>query len=39
MTPATASAPKQLKSKPTTTPRPGGFAGNLLRVDLTRGKC
>jgi aldehyde:ferredoxin oxidoreductase len=39
MTPAVATAPKQPKSKAATTARPGGFAGNLLRVDLTRGKC
>jgi aldehyde:ferredoxin oxidoreductase len=39
MTPATATAPTQSKSKTTTTARPGGFAGNLLRVDLTRRKC
>ena len=39
MTPATATAPKQAKTKAATTARPGGFAGNLLRVDLTRRTC
>jgi len=39
MTPATATAPKQPKTKSATTARPGGFAGNLLRVDLTRRTC
>ncbi|PYO15864.1 MAG: hypothetical protein DMD75_02145, partial [Candidatus Rokuibacteriota bacterium] len=39
MTPAAATAPKQSKTKTATTARPGAFAGNLLRVDLTRRKC
>ena len=39
MSPTTATAPKRPKAKPETTPRPGGFAGNLLRVDLTRRTC
>jgi aldehyde:ferredoxin oxidoreductase len=39
MTPATVTAPKQPRTKAATTARPGGFAGNLLRVDLTRRTC
>ncbi len=39
MTPATATAPKQPKTNAATTARPGAFAGNLLRVDLTRRTC
>ena len=36
MTPSTVTAPKRPKTNAATTPRPGGFAGNLLRVDLSR---
>src|SRR5439155_25408162 len=39
MTPVAATAPKQSKTKTATTARPGAFAGNFLRVDLTRRKC
>jgi hypothetical protein len=39
MSPTTATAPKRPKTKAETTPRPGGFAGNLLRVDLSRRTC
>ncbi|PYM98513.1 MAG: hypothetical protein DME07_22455 [Candidatus Rokuibacteriota bacterium] len=39
MTPATSTAPAKPTTKSAATARPGGYAGNLLRVDLTRRTC
>jgi len=39
MTPATSTAPAKSTTKSAATARPGGYAGNLLRVDLTRRTC